>query len=361
MAAASCWLSVGTALREERYPACGACVGFLFVAVADDHEPSGLKHQRTTLQFRGPDVWRKSHWAKRKVWAGLGPSRHLQASCGGQSLSRGCLSSSPLMRTVMGWVPGITQDDRSISKSFIFITPAKSLLPCKLTCSQGLGIGVGHLGGHCPVHHVPLPPARRFFLVFFLEKTNYPQAKPRVPNIQGETSKGMRKTKTNRKRKSPEHSETTQEKKKGKELCSPSSWIKTNVHPWNRQKMHFLSFFLNFIYFWLHWVFVAVRGLSLVAASRGYSLLWCAGFSFLFLKRQCQVKGKHINWTSAKFRNFLHQRIPNQQWNSNSQNGRKYLQTMFLIRGLYSEYIRIPFNWATERQATQIKVRRGLE
>ena len=28
--------------------------------------------------------------------------------------------------------------------------------------------------------------------------------------------------------------------------------------------------FLNFIYFWLWWVFIAVRGLSLVVASRGY-------------------------------------------------------------------------------------------
>ena len=32
-----------------------------------------------------------------------------------------------------------------------------------------------------------------------------------------------------------------------------------------------------FIYFWLHWVFVAVRRLFLVAASRGYSSLWCTG------------------------------------------------------------------------------------
>ena len=31
--------------------------------------------------------------------------------------------------------------------------------------------------------------------------------------------------------------------------------------------------FLNFIYFWLHWVFIAAHGLSLVAASRGSSLL----------------------------------------------------------------------------------------
>ena len=43
-----------------------------------------------------------------------------------------------------------------------------------------------------------------------------------------------------------------------------------------------LIFFKNkfiylFIYFWLHWVFGAAHGLSLVAASRdkrGYSLLW---------------------------------------------------------------------------------------
>ena len=48
--------------------------------------------------------------------------------------------------------------------------------------------------------------------------------------------------------------------------------------------MHFLSFFKKnylfyLIYFWLRWVFVAVRGLSLVVVSGGYSLLWHAGFS----------------------------------------------------------------------------------
>ena len=41
--------------------------------------------------------------------------------------------------------------------------------------------------------------------------------------------------------------------------------------------------FLKFIYFWLRWVFVAVRGLSLVAASGGYSSLWWAGFSLRWL------------------------------------------------------------------------------
>ena len=37
-----------------------------------------------------------------------------------------------------------------------------------------------------------------------------------------------------------------------------------------------LFFFFNF---WLLWVFVAARGLSLVAVSGGYSSLQCAGFS----------------------------------------------------------------------------------
>ena len=33
------------------------------------------------------------------------------------------------------------------------------------------------------------------------------------------------------------------------------------------------------VFFCLHWVFIAARGLSLVAASGSYSSLWCAGFS----------------------------------------------------------------------------------
>ena len=39
----------------------------------------------------------------------------------------------------------------------------------------------------------------------------------------------------------------------------------------------FFFFFLN--HFWLCWVFVSVRGLSLAAASEGHSSLWCAGLS----------------------------------------------------------------------------------
>ena len=43
----------------------------------------------------------------------------------------------------------------------------------------------------------------------------------------------------------------------------------------------FRYFFI--IYFWLRWVFVAARGLSLVVVSRGYSSLRCAGFSLWWL------------------------------------------------------------------------------
>ena len=51
----------------------------------------------------------------------------------------------------------------------------------------------------------------------------------------------------------------------------------------NVSRCGFLKLINYFIRFWLRWVFVAVRGLSLVAASGGYSSLRCAGFSLLWL------------------------------------------------------------------------------
>ena len=42
-------------------------------------------------------------------------------------------------------------------------------------------------------------------------------------------------------------------------------------------------FICLFIFLWLHWVFVAVCGLSLVVASGEYSWLQCAGFSSRWL------------------------------------------------------------------------------
>ena len=44
-----------------------------------------------------------------------------------------------------------------------------------------------------------------------------------------------------------------------------------------------ILFIYLFIYFWQRWVFVAVRRLSLVVASGGYSSLRCAGFSLRWL------------------------------------------------------------------------------
>ena len=48
-----------------------------------------------------------------------------------------------------------------------------------------------------------------------------------------------------------------------------------------RAAFHFFFFFFNLfiIYCWLCWVFVSVRGLSLVAASGGHSSSRCAGLS----------------------------------------------------------------------------------
>ena len=44
-----------------------------------------------------------------------------------------------------------------------------------------------------------------------------------------------------------------------------------------------LFLFIYFIYCWLCWVFVAARGLSLVAVSEGHSSLQCVGFSLWWL------------------------------------------------------------------------------
>ena len=44
------------------------------------------------------------------------------------------------------------------------------------------------------------------------------------------------------------------------------------------ESLTFKIFLFIFIYFWLFWVFAVARGLSLVAASRGYSLVVVLGF-----------------------------------------------------------------------------------
>ena len=43
-----------------------------------------------------------------------------------------------------------------------------------------------------------------------------------------------------------------------------------------------ICFFKKIIYVWLHWLFIALFGLSLIVASRVYSL-WCTGFPLQWL------------------------------------------------------------------------------
>ena len=60
--------------------------------------------------------------------------------------------------------------------------------------------------------------------------------------------------------------------------------------------------FILFISFWLRWVFLAACVLSLVAASRGYSSLWCAGFSLWWLFLLRSSGSRHAGFSSCGLR-----------------------------------------------------------
>ena len=64
----------------------------------------------------------------------------------------------------------------------------------------------------------------------------------------------------------------------------------------------FLKFIYLFIYFWLRWVFVAVHGLCLVAASGGYSSLRCVGFSLQLLLFLWSMGSRHVGFSSCGVR-----------------------------------------------------------
>ena len=64
----------------------------------------------------------------------------------------------------------------------------------------------------------------------------------------------------------------------------------------------FIYLFILFIDFWLCWVFVAACGLSLVAASGGYSLLWCTGFSLQWLLLLWSTGSRHTGFSSCSTR-----------------------------------------------------------
>ena len=61
----------------------------------------------------------------------------------------------------------------------------------------------------------------------------------------------------------------------------------------------FILFFILFIYFWLRWVLVAARGLSLVAASGVYSSLRCAGFSLRWLLLLRSAGSRYAGFSSC--------------------------------------------------------------
>ena len=67
-----------------------------------------------------------------------------------------------------------------------------------------------------------------------------------------------------------------------------------------------IKFVYLFIYFWLCWVFVAVRGLSLVAASGGYSSLQCAGFSLRWLLSLWSTGSRRAGFCSCGTRALEH-------------------------------------------------------
>ena len=58
-------------------------------------------------------------------------------------------------------------------------------------------------------------------------------------------------------------------------------------------------FIYLFIYFWLHWVFVAACRLSLVAASGGYSSLRCVGFSLGWLLLLWSTGSRRMGFSSC--------------------------------------------------------------
>ena len=73
-----------------------------------------------------------------------------------------------------------------------------------------------------------------------------------------------------------------------------------NVHGPAVFPFYFILFFKNkVIYFWLHWVFVAVCRLSLVVASGGYSTLRGAGFSLRWLLLLRSMGSRHVGFSSC--------------------------------------------------------------
>ena len=66
-----------------------------------------------------------------------------------------------------------------------------------------------------------------------------------------------------------------------------------------KESSSFKNFYLFIIIFWLRWVFVAARGLSLVSASEGYSSLRCPAFSPRWLLLLQSMGYRHMGLSSC--------------------------------------------------------------
>ena len=72
------------------------------------------------------------------------------------------------------------------------------------------------------------------------------------------------------------------------------------------------NLFIFKIYFWLHWVFIAARGLALVVASGVYSSLWCAGFSLQWLLLLRSMGSRRAGFSSCG--SWALERRPQRLW-----------------------------------------------
>ena len=79
---------------------------------------------------------------------------------------------------------------------------------------------------------------------------------------------------------------------KGNKQCERWRWGENSPNPFT-QLCHHSSSRAHFFFFWLRWVFIAARGLSLVAASGGCSYLQWAGFWLLWLLLLWSTGSRH--------------------------------------------------------------------
>ena len=77
------------------------------------------------------------------------------------------------------------------------------------------------------------------------------------------------------------------------------AWEIKYLYLFNFLILFFLKFIYLFIYFWRHWVFIAARGLSLVVASGGRSLLRCTAFSLWWLLLLRSTGPRRVGFSSC--------------------------------------------------------------